>query len=140
MKRIAFLQWTVAALVAVVVPAQADEGLAVIGNSPLKGINTETLRRIYSGRTVEVDGVAVRPVNQAAASTVRQRFLEAVLQQDDAAYVAYWTVRRYIGKGTPPADLRSPAEVIDYVSRTPGALGYIDSSEVRPGMNVLWRR
>jgi hypothetical protein len=129
-----------AALLTVSLPAGADDGLVLIGNAPLKGVNTEMIRRIYSGRVVEIDGTALRPVNLAPGNALRQRFLDAVLQQSDADYVAYWTVRRYIGKGTPPTELRSSAEVIDFVGRTPGALGYIDPAELRPGLHVLWRR
>lgn len=131
---------TAAALLGTGLPAWADDGLVLIGNAPLKGVNAEVVRRIYSGRVVEIDGTALRPVNLAPGSGLRQRFLEAALQQSDADYVAYWTVRRYIGKGAPPVELRSSAEVIDYVGRTPGALGYIDAAEVRPGLHVLWRR
>lgn len=129
-----------AALLSACLPTRADDGLVLIGNASLKGVNADLIKRIYSGRVVEVDGIAVRPVNLSTGSGLRQRFLDAVLQQSDADYVAYWTVRRYIGKGTPPVELRSSAEVIDYVGRTPGALGYIEATEVRPSLHVLWRR
>lgn len=47
-------------------------------------------QRIYGGRMVELDG-----------QPLRRRFAAAVLQQCDADFIAYWTVRRYIGKGAP---------------------------------------
>jgi ABC-type phosphate transport system substrate-binding protein len=119
---------------------RADDGLAIIANAPIKGLDLDLLKRIYTGRTIELEGQALQPVNLASGQALRQRFLRSVLQQDDDEYNAYWTVRRYIGKGAPPRELRSSAEVIDYVRRTPGAIGYIDGSEVRGGMTVLLRR
>ena len=75
-----------------------------------------------------------------AAGELRQRFLADYLETAEDEYVAYWTVRRYVGKGTPPTDLRSAAEIADHVSRTPGAIGYLDEADVPRGMNVLLRR
>lgn len=118
----------------------ADDGLAVIAHPGLKGLDAETIGRVYTGRAVELDGQALRPINLPSSSPPRARFLKALLQQDDEAYIAYWTVRRYIGKGVPPAELRTAAEVLDYVARTPGAIGYVDASELRAGVAVVLRR
>lgn len=120
--------------------AATDDGWVLIANGPLKGVDAEMLKRIYTGRVVELDGQALRPVNLVPGTPLRRRFLAGALQQDDEDYIAYWTVRRYIGKGAPPRELRSTAEVIDYVQRTPGAIGYIEPADLKPGMVVLLRR
>jgi ABC-type phosphate transport system substrate-binding protein len=140
MQRKAFLALLGAAWLAAALPASADEPLAVIANTPLKGIDAEALKRIYTGRTIEIDGQPLRPVNLAPGHPLRRRFLGAVLQQDEDNYAAYWTVRRYVGKGAPPRELASAAEVIEYVRSTPGAIGYVDPADVRPGVNVVWKR
>jgi ABC-type phosphate transport system substrate-binding protein len=46
-------------------------------------------------------------------------------------------VRRYVGKGASPRELPSSEDVINFVKSTPGAIGYLDASDVRPGVNVL---
>lgn len=129
-----------AALQIAAIPARADDGVAIIAHTALRGIDAEAVRRIYSGRMVELDGQPLRPVHLRTDQPLRQRFLQTTLQQTEADYTAYWTVRRYIGKGTPPPELSSTSEVIGYVQRTPGAIGYIDTAELRPGLNVLLRR
>ncbi len=118
----------------------ADEGLAVIAHPGVKGLDLEALKRLYTGRMVELDGLPLRPLNLSAGAALRQRFLRVVLQQDDEDYIAYWTVRRHIGKGVPPRELRSSAEVLDLVARTPGAVGYVETAELKPGVSVLLRR
>jgi len=50
------------------------------------------------------------------------------------------TVRRFVGLGSPPVELRTSAEVIAHVRTNPGAVAYIDADEVPAGMNVLQQK
>jgi hypothetical protein len=81
----------------------------------------------------------VTVVNLAPGHPLRARFMSQVLDEQDDRFVAYWTVRRHVGKGVPPKDLRSAAEVIEFVQSTPGGLGYIAASDVRAGLNVVFK-
>ena len=114
--------------------------IVVIGNSNVPKMDTATIQKVYTGKFISVAGVNVTPVGVKPGSAVRNRFLQEYLNQDEEKYTAYWTVRRYIGKGAPPAELASGADVISYVQSTPGAVGYIDEAELKPGMNVIARR
>lgn len=139
MQRKAFFALVLAGALAIALPSHAEDGVVVISNTPMK-LDAEGVRRVFTGRLIELDGQAVRPVNLAPGDGVRRRFLAAVVQQSEEDYLAYWTVRRYIGKGVPPRDLATQAEVIDHVQRTPGGIGYIDAAALRPGMHVVLRR
>ncbi|MBC7857303.1 MAG: hypothetical protein H7Z39_00720, partial [Burkholderiaceae bacterium] len=44
------------------------------------------------------------------------------------------------GKGAPPRELASGAEVIGAVQATPGTIGYIDEGDLKPGLNVLIKK
>lgn len=116
------------------------DGLVVIGHPGLPRLDPATLRKLYTGRIIEIDGVAVSVVNAPAGSPLRSRFLAVFLDQDEEKYMAYWTVRRFIGKGIPPRELAGNAEIIEFVQGRPGAIGYIDASALRPGLNVLSRK
>jgi ABC-type phosphate transport system substrate-binding protein len=115
----------------------AAGGVVVIGHPSLSRLDVATLEKIYTGRVIEVGGIAVKPVNANSGSAVRNRFLQIYLNEDEDKYTAYWTVRRYIGKGASPRELNSTADVINFVKSTPGAIGYIDEADVQPGINVL---
>ena len=65
--------------------------------------------------------------------------MATVMNQEDDKYIAYWTVRRHVGKGTRPRGVKSAAEMIDAVQSTPGVVGYIAVSDLRPAMNVVLR-
>lgn len=119
--------------------AHAGEVL-VIGNSNVPKMDTATLQKVYTGKFTSVAGINVTPVSNKAGAATRNRFLQDFLGQDEEKYTAYWTVRRYIGKGAPPPELATAAEIISYVQSTPGAIGYIDESDLKPGMNVISRK
>ena len=116
---------------------RAAGGVVVIGDARLTKLDATTLEKVYTGRVIEVDGIPVTAVNANSGSAVRNRFLQAYLNQDEDKYTAYWTVRRYIGKGASPRELSRSADVINFVNSTPGAIDYIDEADVQPGMNVL---
>ncbi|HEX5354740.1 MAG TPA: hypothetical protein VFW93_00885 [Aquabacterium sp.] len=119
-------------------PAMA--GVVVVAHPNVHKLDQATVQRIYTGKVIEVGGVTVLPVNLHVGQPLRQRFLGDYLQQTDDAYLAYWTVRRYVGKGVPPRELSTVAEVISYVQGTPGAVAYLDEADVPPGMNVVLRK
>jgi ABC-type phosphate transport system substrate-binding protein len=122
----------------VVGSAHAADGVVVIANQNVANVDPATLQKIYTGRIVELNGVAVTAIN-ASSPSLRGRFLDSYLHEDNNAYVAYWIKRKYAGLGAAPRELSSSSEIINYVKRTPGAIGYIDESELEPGVNVLMR-
>lgn len=127
----------VIALACVAGESKAVGGVVVIGHPNLPGLDVRTLEKVYTGKIIEVNGIAVTPVNADSGSAVRSRFLQVYLHEDEDKYTAYWIVRRYIGKGAPPREISGSAAVIAFVKSTPGAIGYIDESDVVPGVNVL---
>lgn len=116
--------------------AEAD-GITVISHNPLPKLDTTVIQRLYTGKVVEIRGVPVTPVNLPAGNPVRARFLATVMGQDEERYTSYWTVRRFVGLGSPPIELRTSSEIIAYVRTNPGAVAYIDTDELPAGMNIL---
>jgi ABC-type phosphate transport system substrate-binding protein len=131
------LRMLLVALAYIPVEACAAGGVVVIGDARLTRLDATTLEKVYTGRVIEVDGIPVTAVNASSGSAIRSRFLQVYLNQDEDKYTAYWTVRRYIGKGASPREMSSSADVINFVKSTPGAIGYIDEADVAPGVNVL---
>lgn len=128
------------AALALCVPLLGHAGVVVIAHPTVHKMDLATVQRIFMGKAIEVDGVRVSPANGATTMPTRQRFLAQYLQTNEDQYMAYWTVRRYVGKGVPPRELASVAEVIAYIVNTPGAIAYLDDSEVPAGMNVVATR
>jgi ABC-type phosphate transport system substrate-binding protein len=112
--------------------------MVVIAHPSVGKLDITTIQRIFSGKIIELNGMPIKPFN-LSAGVIRSRFLQRFLKQDDDKYVAYWIVRNFIGKGAPPQELSSAAQMIQFVKTTPGAIGYIDESEVNAGINVILR-
>jgi ABC-type phosphate transport system substrate-binding protein len=130
----------VVSLAASLLFTQAHAGeIVVIGNSNVPKMDSVTIQKVYTGKVISVSGINITPVGVKTGTATRNTFLQGFLNQDEEKYTAYWTVRRYIGKGAPPAELASDADVIKYVQSTPGAVGYIDEADLKPGMNVIAR-
>jgi ABC-type phosphate transport system substrate-binding protein len=127
------------ALVLVSGQSRAVDGVAVIAHPNVTKIDAVTIEKVFTGRVILVGGVAVTAVNVAPGSPLRNRFLQTFVRRDEDSYTGYWLVSRYSGLGAPPKELRDNAEVIKFIQSTPGAIGYIDEAEVKPGMNVLFR-
>lgn len=134
-RRLHALLITLAALLAG--GSRAAGNVVVIGHPNLAALDAATLEKIYTGRVIEVNGIAVTAINASAGSALRSRFLQFFLHQDEDKYTAYWVVRRYIGKGAPPRELTGSAAIIDFVRSTPGAIGYVEESEIPSGVKVL---
>lgn len=131
------LTGTAALLACLAAAAQSRDGVVLIGHPSMPRIDVSTAQRLYTGRALEVNGAAVTVVNAVPQAKARERFMASVMNQDDDKYVAYWTVRKHIGKGTPPREFKTAAEMIEYVQSTPGAIGYVIEADLRPGLNIV---
>lgn len=134
------LRWALLLLALLPASTPARAGVVVIGHASLPRLDDGLVQKIYSGKVIEVAGVGVTAVNLRSGSAARGAFLQTYLAQDEEKYTAYWTVRRYIGKGVPPRELASGADVVNFVQNTPGAIGYVDDSDLKPGLNILLRK
>jgi ABC-type phosphate transport system substrate-binding protein len=72
-------------------------------------------------------GGVIRPADLTRDSPVRRRFSEEALGRSVAAVKSYWQQMIFSGRGVPPPELPSEDDVIRYVLREPGAIGYVSA-------------
>ena len=113
--------------------------VVVIGHDGMGELDTITVKRIYTGKLVKVNGIDLTAVN-IRPCPLRDHFLKDFLDRSEEKYTAYWTIRHFVGKGAPLMELPDTAEVIRFVQSTPGAIGYIDEDDLLPGVNVIARK
>ena len=73
------------------------------------------------------DGNLIRPVDQGGESPVRERFSDDILGRSTAAVKSYWQQSLFAGRDLPPPELDGDDEVIHYVLKYAGAVGYVSS-------------
>jgi TonB family protein len=82
------------------------------------------------------DGSPVEPVLQKRGAT-HEAFLRQYLNRDSEEIHIYYQGLVFTGKGSMPKQLDSDAEVVAYVARMRGAIGYVSAASPADGVRVL---
>ena len=106
-------------------PALAVAGELYVISHPGVALGAGELRDVYLGERQFSGTTRVIPVDNAS---VQEVFLARVLQIENARYSASWIKKSFREGLNPPVIKNSDAEVIEFVRRTPGAIGYISSA------------
>jgi TonB family protein len=130
-------------LVAAVVMFGSVQALAgnvkVIANPSVKAeaISAREVKSVFlEERNSLRDGTHVEPV-LAKNGPAHAAFLKDYLGQDDDALQNYYRSLVFTGKGSMPKTLHSDEEVVAYVARTRGAIGYVSSNSPVDGVKTL---
>ena len=98
--------------------------LYVISN-PALSIDPGALKSIFLGDTQFSGSVKLDVTDNNAAQAV---FLSKVIGMDKAKYDAAWVKKSFRDGVSQPPARSSDAEVIDFVKKTPGGVGYVISA------------
>jgi hypothetical protein len=85
------------------------------------------------------DRTPVTAINLAPSVPERVVFDRVVLGMDPDDVAQFWIDQMIRGDSPPPRQLSSAAAIVDLVSRTPGAIGYIPDSKLKPRVKVVAR-
>lgn len=105
--------------------------LVVIANSGVS-LSASDVRDVFLGEKQFAGSTKLMPVDNAAQ---QESFLSKLMQMPSAKYTGIWTKKAFRDGLTAPAMKSSDGEVIEYVKRTPGAVGYVGSSP--GGVNII---
>ena len=136
------IQWTVAWAIALgctvfCIPAHSEEPIVIIVNEtgPLTHISPTDVREIYLGEIKFVDGIRIFPVNWPEGP-IKNSFLSRIVGKNSKAYKLHWTKKVFQeGLNIPPVKV-NPHEIIEWISREPGAIGYVPKTLLEDAPNV----
>ncbi|HEX3693974.1 MAG TPA: phosphate ABC transporter substrate-binding protein [Polyangia bacterium] len=74
------------------------------------------------------DGEIIRPVDLSPDSPARGRFSDEIIKRSVSAVKSYWQQLVFSGREVPPPEMDSDEDVIRYVLRFPGAIGYVSGA------------
>lgn len=118
--------------------AQAPARYKVVVNASnnVVAMNASELSKIFLRNATQwQSGEPVLPVDLSEASPVREAFVRDILHKDAASLTAYWQQQIFAGRAVPPPFKTSEEEVLEFVRRYPGAIGYV-SLEASTGPRV----
>jgi len=110
-------------------PPSADTSIRVIVNrgTAVETLGLTELNRLYLGNLSSLPGGA--RVVLAEHVGARPRFYAAVAKMTEDTFRRHWIRVVFAGNPvSPPTPFWSPEEVVRFVARTPGAIGFLEGS------------
>jgi ABC-type phosphate transport system substrate-binding protein len=133
MRTILTIAFSLAALVGAA-PAGAQQYRVIVNAAnPTSTLSKEDLARVYLKKMGSwKNGNSVTVVDQGPKSSVRADFSMAVLGRDVPTMKNYWQQSLFSGRGVPPIEQPSEAQVVAFVAANQGAIGYVSNDAQLP--------
>ena len=107
--------------------AQAEFVVIVNPKNPAASMSAEQVSQVFLGRSTSFPGGGTAmPVDQKEGAALRDEFYTKVADKNPGQVKAFWAKQMFSGKGQPPKELASSAEVKKAVAADPNAIGYIE--------------
>lgn len=83
------------------------------------------------------DNEVIRPADLAADSPVRRAFTRDVLNRSVEAVKEYWQQRIFSGRDVPPPEFQHDGDVVQYVLKHDGGIGYVSGTADVEGCKII---
>ena len=109
---------------------QNPETFKIIVNksNSVKSISSNDLKKVFLKKETRwADDTKIYPVDLTESSKTRENFTKEIHEKKVSAIKAYWQKQIFTGRGVPPPEKLSEKEVLEYVEKNEGAIGYIST-------------
>jgi hypothetical protein len=138
-KGIRRLAWKVLGLLLCVISPATASDVKVIANGSVNvsEVSSADLKSIFwETKTLLEDGSHVEPV-LLKSGDAHDAFVKQYTGKTTAALETYYRSLVFTGKGAMPRRFASEAELVDYVTKTKGAIGYVSAEASTEGVKIL---
>ena len=104
-------------------------------DTELSSLKKKEVKDIFTGKKTLWNGSGKIIIAVLKNSDVHREFLWQFVRKTPAQFRNYWRRKVFTGEGKLPKFFNNEAELVDFVARTKGAVGYI-SSPSPPDKNV----
>jgi ABC-type phosphate transport system substrate-binding protein len=103
----------------------------------VSSVPADDIKSVFlSTKTSLSDGSHVEPVLEKGGE-VHEAFIKERLGKTDAALQTYYRSLVFTGKASMPKTLATDSEVVAYVAKTKGAIGYVSAGHPSAGVKTL---
>ena len=123
--------------------ASGADGFRIIMNpdNPVRSLDRRFLADVYLKKATRwPSDEAIRPVDLGPGSPIRRAFSDDVLNRSVSAIKSYWQQMVFSGRGVPPPELDSDGEVVRFVLKNRGAVGYVSGGADVAGAKIVFVR
>lgn len=119
--------------------AMADVVVIVSAKSTVGNLDKDQVTDIFMGRQANFPGGGPAvAIEQVDSSPQHQEFHSKVTGKTGTQLKAYWSKQVFTGKGTPPKELGSSAEVVKLIAANPNLIGYIDKASLDSSVKTVF--
>lgn len=114
--------------------------VVVVANKDIdqSSLSSDKIKAIFLGQiTVWEDGTKVHFIVMQDNSGIHEAFLREYLGKTSAQFSSYWKQQVFTGKGRLPKKYESESKIIEYISSTKGAIGYVSAAAARRSAKVI---
>jgi ABC-type phosphate transport system substrate-binding protein len=118
----------------------AQYGFRVIvhPSNPVTALRPAGISKLFLGKQTKwPNGESVQPIDQVESSPVRRKFSQAIHGMDVPSVKSFWQEVVFSGRGEPPPERASDADVLAYVRVNPNAVGYISDTTATDAVKVI---
>lgn len=131
-----------AVIAAMVLPfssAAFAEEIVVIANDDvlLTSIRGDVLKDIFIAKKTQWDNGQKINFATMKSCDIQKAFLKTYIKKTPSQYQRYFRTLVFTGKGKIPRAFSTEAEVVSYVSKTSGAIGYVSSGAEAGSVKIL---
>jgi ABC-type phosphate transport system substrate-binding protein len=119
------------------VSAQSFKTIVNSGNSTVSLTKKEASDLFLKKKTKWADGTEVKPVDLITASKTREDFSQEVHGKNIQAIKRYWQQMAFLGTTSAPPEKSSETDVVDYVKKNIGAIGYVSLGANIEGVKTI---
>jgi ABC-type phosphate transport system substrate-binding protein len=114
-------------------------GVVIITNKsiPAGAVDIETVKKIYSGHVTKLNNNQTLVVTVMEGADIHKEFLKEYVNKTEAQFKTTWKKMVFTGEAPYPKVFKDMQSLIDFVSKTNGAIGYVDTSVKTEGVNVV---
>ena len=114
----------------------ADVKVIANNSVPASSVSSGDLQAVFLLDKDSIGGSHVEPV-LAKGGAAHEAFLKTYLGKNDSALQAFYRSLVFTGKGSMPKSVANDAEVVSYVAKTKGAIGYVSGGASTEGVKTL---
>lgn len=117
---------------------RADVVVVVGAKNPLSSLSKEQASDLFLGKSTSFPGGGTAtPLDLPESNPAREEFYSKATGKSAAQAKSYWAKLSFTGKGTPPKEASSSADIKKQVAENSGLIGYIEKSAVDASVKVL---
>lgn len=139
--RLHFRPLLIAFLLALQPIADSLADVVVIANprSGIDKLSRDEVINIFLGRFRQLpSGLSAQPVDLPATEPEKATFYLRLVNKDLAEINAYWSRLVFSGRTKPPMQAKSTDDLLEFIAKTPGAIGYIERSKVDDRVKLVF--